>query len=58
MKVIINSNDCFSRIGLLQIQQKGVRFYFVFVEILYRKCLSIFIVKETGGLKAGQGERM
>ena len=50
------SSDCFSGIGLRNTQQKAVRLYLVFVEILYHKRLSSF--KEIGGLKADQGERM
>ena len=33
----MSSNDCFSRIGLWNTQQKAVRLYFVFVEILYHE---------------------
>ena len=31
----MSSNDCFSKIGLLNTQQKAVRLYFIFVEISY-----------------------
>ena len=41
IKVIMSSNDCFSRIGALNIQQKEVRLYFVLVEILYHERLFI-----------------
>ena len=54
----MSSNDCFSRIGLRNTQQKAVRLYFVFVEILYYKRLSISIVKEIGSLEAELGKRM
>ena len=46
IKVIISSNDCFSRIGLWNTQQKAVRLYFVFFEILYHERMSIFIVSK------------
>ena len=32
IKVIMSSDDCFSRIGFWNTQQKAVRLYFVFVE--------------------------
>ena len=41
IKVIMSSNDCFSRIGLWNTQQKALRFYSVFVEILYHERLFI-----------------
>ena len=41
IKVIMSSNDCFFRTGLWNTQQKAVRLYFVFVEILHHERLFI-----------------
>ena len=45
IKAIMSSNDRFSRIGLGNTQQKAVRLYFVFVEILNHERL--FIVNKA-----------
>ena len=50
----MSSTDCFSRTGLWNTQQKAVRLYFVFVEILYHERLFI-VNKGIDGLKADQG---